>query len=206
MKKIQVIKTSEDGKSSAGHSGFKKVLKHQDLEKVINAEKFKKETERQCQKLLKDTEKKCADLEKQLQEKYKKEFHHQQVELAEKIQGKMKSFFDAMEKEAMNTILAVVTKLGVDVPDTSKLFHLIRDKINIAMAERLQMSVLANQKTLLFLREKIDEVFPDAPNFNYAVKDDLADDECILETDYTYTKVNVSQYFEEFSRIVKTLS
>jgi hypothetical protein len=207
MKKIQVIKTSsEEEKPSDAHSGFKKVFKHQDLEKVFDADKYKKEIEQRCDKLLKDTQKKCSDLEKELQAKYKKDFHSQQVELSSKIEAKMKAFFVSYEKEVMNIVLSVVTKLGIDVSDSTKLFQLIHDKISSAMAERLQMSVSANQKTLVFLRGKIDEAFPEAQNFNYSVKDDLADDECILETDYTYTKVDVSQYFDEFSKIVRSIS
>lgn len=206
MKKVQIIKTEKEGGAAHDVSGFKKVYKHKDLEKIFNADKHKEDTEKYCENLVQETQKKCEQLEKDLRVKYEKLFSEQQVEMASKIESKLRSFFQNVEKEIFNITTQVVTKLGADLPPSTKIFNLIRDKINSTISENLKMSVLANQKTLLFLREQIESHFPESNNLTFAVKDDLRDDECILETDYIYVKVDINQYFDEFSKIVSSLS
>lgn len=205
MKKVQVIKTSREDKGDQSPTA-RKVIKHNDLEKIFQAEKFKQDTEKQCAQLLEDTKNKCIELEAQLQKKYLDQFHDQQQALAQEIEKKLVAFFASWQRDSMSVLSAVATKLGTEIPDSAKLFHLIRDKLTTVMAERVQMVISANQKTLLFLRERVDEAFPETPYFTYSVKEELADDECMLETDYACTKINISQYFQVFSDIVTSFS
>jgi vacuolar-type H+-ATPase subunit E/Vma4 len=195
--KISTEPASSDNSDKVGSSlaGPLKIYKPQDLVFISDAKKYYEDTLAQCQKMVEEAQKKCQDMEDTHYKNILQKVHEENQKIWEDSSKKCDAFLQNVEKEIQDVLKGVIHKLYFDTSLTSKVFPLLSAEIDKIQSRVKLITVYANPNAIHILRSRILEDHQGCRAIlEFQVREELIDEECIVETEYGITRLNVENF------------
>lgn len=191
----KILKISTDPQGSEAVSGPLKIYSPADIVFISDAKKYYEETKEKCQKMLADTQKKCKDTEEEHYKNILAKVHEENQKIWEESTQKCDEFLAKTEKEIQDLMKGMVHKLYADMSLTEKMFALLNQEISKIQSRVKLITVYANPNVIHVLRDQVLGEHQGIPAIlEFQVREGLIDEECIIETDYGITRLNVERF------------
>ncbi len=175
-----------------------KIYKPEDLENLLDIDQAKQKTAAECQKLYEDTKQKCMELESQTVFEAKDKFYKEQLELLEKTFKKIDNFFEKSREDLFSVLTLVCQKLKVEQNVFILLTRLLYAEIDKLKIKSNKFTIHGNSVILSHLKSRVEEQYQgiETISFEYELKENLQDDECLLESEYVVVRIRVKDFEE----------
>ncbi|MES2615810.1 MAG: hypothetical protein V4591_10395 [Bdellovibrionota bacterium] len=181
-----------------------KIYKPQDIEGLLNIDELKLKTTQECNDLLEQTRKKCEVLEKETYDAALDKLHKEQLSIFEKSYKKVDAFFEGAKIELNSVLKVVFDKIKMDENSVKILTNLLYVEIEKLKIKSNKMIIYANGHILPTLQANIKEEYAanEGVYFDYEIKQDLSEHECLIESDYVMVRISVADFQEKVLKII----
>lgn len=181
-----------------------KIYKPQDIDGLLNIDKLKLKTTQDCERMLEETKQKCALLEKNAYEEGLKKLHSEQAQLFQQTYSKVSDFFQSAQENLNGILKVLVEKMKMDENSVNILTSLLFAEVEKLKIKSLKFTIYANGNILPILQTNIRKEYDlhDGVQFDYDIKDDLRDEECLVESDYVMARISVVDFQEKVMKIL----
>lgn len=174
-----------------------KIYTPQDLEGLQDIEHLKQTTHETCEALLADARKKCEDLKTEAYQSGLDKLHSEQLALLGESHAKVTEFFARMTTQFQALLQTLCEKLKTHRTMTESLSALLFAEVDRLKIKSQKFTIYANPSILPALQKHVKSEYEnESLSFDFDVRPDLADDECLVESDYVMVRIAVADFYE----------